>query len=49
MYVNARLQGFRGCYHTPMLVVYEALGVKSARSLSILDFRILAVFKRFWD
>jgi hypothetical protein len=29
----------------------EALGVKSARSLSILDFGILAVFKikHFWD
>jgi hypothetical protein len=34
-----------------MLLVYGALGVKLARSLSILDFRILAVFKikRFWD
>jgi hypothetical protein len=40
--VNARLQGFRGCYHTLMLVVYEALGVKSARSLSL---PILAVLK----
>jgi hypothetical protein len=45
LHVNARPQGFRWCYRTPMLLIYEALGVKSARSLSILDFRILVVFK----